>query len=162
MGRAPARDVPMIVQVSRWDPLKDMLGVMLGFAKMAEAAPDLVFHLAAVGATLPGQLVRTGRQRLVGEPVEHAEDALVVEGAVDAGLQPDPGELLAQPVQAYRYDIPFGVVERPAMALDVPGNSWGAAIPEPAAPVLQIISEIPSSCSGTQMLSDWCSMAGSQ
>jgi alpha-mannosidase len=48
---------------------------------------------------------------------------------------------LAQPVQAYRYDIPFGIVERPAMALDVPGNSWGAAIPESAAPVLQIISE---------------------
>ena len=31
----------MILQVSRWDPLKDMLGVMLGFAKMVEAAPDL-------------------------------------------------------------------------------------------------------------------------
>jgi alpha-mannosidase len=48
---------------------------------------------------------------------------------------------LAQPVQAYHYDIPFGVVERPALAMDVPGNSWGAAVPEPAAPTLQIISE---------------------
>ena len=41
LGRPPQRDVPMILQVSRWDPLKDMLGVMLGFAKMVEAAPDL-------------------------------------------------------------------------------------------------------------------------
>ncbi len=48
---------------------------------------------------------------------------------------------LAQPVQAYRYDIPFGVVQRPALTLDVPGNSWGAAILEPAAPTLQVISE---------------------
>ena len=48
---------------------------------------------------------------------------------------------LAQPVQAYRYDIPFGVVDRSALALDVPANSWGAAITEPTSPALQIISE---------------------
>lgn len=49
---------------------------------------------------------------------------------------------LAQPVSAYRYDIPFGVVERPGMALDVPGNSWGAAIaPQAGAPALQLITE---------------------
>ena len=29
-GRAPLQSSPLIVQVSRWDPLKDMLGVMLG------------------------------------------------------------------------------------------------------------------------------------
>jgi trehalose synthase len=30
-GPAPSADAPMIVQVSRWDPLKDMAGVMQGF-----------------------------------------------------------------------------------------------------------------------------------
>lgn len=35
-GRASCPDVPLIVQVSRWDPLKDMLGVMQGFAILAE------------------------------------------------------------------------------------------------------------------------------
>jgi trehalose synthase len=32
LGRAPTRETPMVVQISRWDPLKDMLGVMQGFA----------------------------------------------------------------------------------------------------------------------------------
>ena len=49
LGRPPQRDVPMILQVSRWDPLKDMLGVMLGFAKMVEAAPDLPAELVLAG-----------------------------------------------------------------------------------------------------------------
>ena len=49
LGRPPQRDVPMILQVSRWDPLKDMLGVMLGFAKMVEAAPDLEAELILAG-----------------------------------------------------------------------------------------------------------------
>ncbi len=34
LGRAPAWDTPLIVQVSRWDPLKDMRGVMEGFSLM--------------------------------------------------------------------------------------------------------------------------------
>ncbi|AKF05899.1 glycosyltransferase [Sandaracinus amylolyticus] len=33
-GPAPDVDVPLVVQVSRWDPLKDMHGVMCGFAKL--------------------------------------------------------------------------------------------------------------------------------
>jgi len=45
-GRAPAFDTPLVVQVSRWDPLKDMLGVMHGFARLCEhgcrARPELV------------------------------------------------------------------------------------------------------------------------
>ena len=48
---------------------------------------------------------------------------------------------LAQPVRSYLYDIPFGVVERPPLALDVPGNSWGAAVPQGDGPTVQIISE---------------------
>ncbi len=45
-GPAPA-DVPLIVQVSRWDPLKDMAGVMHGFVR--HIAPESNAHLALVG-----------------------------------------------------------------------------------------------------------------
>jgi len=41
----PAADTPLVVQVSRWDPLKDMGGVMRGFAETD--APDA--HLALIG-----------------------------------------------------------------------------------------------------------------
>jgi trehalose synthase len=34
LGRAPAWETPLIVQVSRWDPLKDMAGVMDGFTQL--------------------------------------------------------------------------------------------------------------------------------
>jgi trehalose synthase len=46
MGRALDWDTPLIVQVSRWDPLKDMLGVMQGFALLCgrhcPSRPELV------------------------------------------------------------------------------------------------------------------------
>jgi len=46
LGRAPDWETPLIVQISRWDPLKDMKGVMLGFAKLCESEcpvrPELV------------------------------------------------------------------------------------------------------------------------
>jgi alpha-mannosidase len=56
---------------------------------------------------------------------------------------------VAYPVRAYRYDIPFGTVERASAPLDVPGNSWGAALPAQAGdrgkgdgqPFVQIITE---------------------
>jgi trehalose synthase len=41
----PSADVPLVVQVSRWDPLKDMAGVMAGFALVGR--PDA--HLALIG-----------------------------------------------------------------------------------------------------------------
>ena len=42
-GPPPAADVPLAVQVSRWDPLKDPIGVMQGFASIAaETAAQLV------------------------------------------------------------------------------------------------------------------------
>ena len=45
-GRPPAWDTPLIVQVSRWDPLKDPVGVMEGFGKLLERSlkrhPELV------------------------------------------------------------------------------------------------------------------------
>ncbi len=35
-GPVPSSKVPMVVQVSRWDPLKDMTGVMRGFAEQLD------------------------------------------------------------------------------------------------------------------------------
>lgn len=43
----PAADTPLVVQVSRWDPLKDMAGVMEGFAQYV--APRSDAHLMLVG-----------------------------------------------------------------------------------------------------------------
>ena len=48
----PAADVPTVVQVSRWDPLKDMAGVMRGFAERAERLPGV--HLVLVGPDVSG------------------------------------------------------------------------------------------------------------
>jgi trehalose synthase len=46
LGRPPQWETPLIVQISRWDPLKDMKGVMLAFAKLCESdcpvRPELV------------------------------------------------------------------------------------------------------------------------
>jgi trehalose synthase len=45
--------VPLVVQVSRWDRLKDMRGVMLGFAsRVVDTVPDA--HLALVGPAVDG------------------------------------------------------------------------------------------------------------
>jgi trehalose synthase len=49
-GAVPTGDTPLIVQVSRWDRLKDMAGVLQAFA---EHVPPPV-HLALVGPTVEG------------------------------------------------------------------------------------------------------------
>jgi trehalose synthase len=47
MGRPPAWDAPLVVQVSRWDPIKDPIGVLHGFARnpfgseLVLAGPDV-------------------------------------------------------------------------------------------------------------------------
>ena len=46
-GPPPSPETPLIVQVSRWDPLKDMSGVMRGFVD--HIAPETDAHLALVG-----------------------------------------------------------------------------------------------------------------
>ena len=48
---APA-DVPLVVQVSRWDRLKDMAGVMNGFARHVD--PSLGAHLLLCGPAVTG------------------------------------------------------------------------------------------------------------
>jgi trehalose synthase len=53
LGRAPSWETPLVVQVSRWDRLKDPAGVMQGFAELVDgAAPagaELVLAGPAVG-----------------------------------------------------------------------------------------------------------------
>jgi alpha-mannosidase len=49
---------------------------------------------------------------------------------------------LAAPVRVYRYDIPFGTIEREALPQDVPANSWGLALPEKEGlPAVQLITD---------------------
>lgn len=38
-GRAPTWETPLVVQVSRWDPLKDPVGVMNGYVEYLRSAP---------------------------------------------------------------------------------------------------------------------------
>ncbi len=47
LGPPPDWDQPLIVQVSRWDPLKDPVGVMQGFARMPVGCGDA--HLVLAG-----------------------------------------------------------------------------------------------------------------
>jgi trehalose synthase len=54
MGRAPAWDAPLVVQVSRWDPLKDMRGVMDGFTLLCERGRADGAHLLLAGPDVRG------------------------------------------------------------------------------------------------------------
>jgi trehalose synthase len=49
LGRAVKRDSPLIVQVSRWDPLKDPIGVIEGFVLLAQAHPGIEAELVLAG-----------------------------------------------------------------------------------------------------------------
>lgn len=51
-GPPPAADQPLVVQVSRWDRLKDMSGVMLGFAE--HVAGTTPAHLLLAGPMVSG------------------------------------------------------------------------------------------------------------
>jgi trehalose synthase len=52
-GPPPPHDVRLVVQVSRWDRLKDMAGVLTGFVKMAVDGPGDA-HLMLVGPDVSG------------------------------------------------------------------------------------------------------------
>jgi trehalose synthase len=49
LGETPPWDRPLVVQVSRWDPLKDPLGVMQGFVEAAERFGPAGAHLVLAG-----------------------------------------------------------------------------------------------------------------
>jgi trehalose synthase len=51
-GPPPPDDVPLVVQASRWDPMKDMVGVMDAFARYVDGGSDA--HLALVGPAVHG------------------------------------------------------------------------------------------------------------
>jgi trehalose synthase len=51
-GPPPPADAPLVVQVSRWDALKDMAGVMEGFAHHVD--PGLGAHLVLAGPAVTG------------------------------------------------------------------------------------------------------------
>ena len=51
-GPPPPSDVPLVVQVSRWDRMKDMRGVMTGFAEHVDGAADA--HLVLAGPAVTG------------------------------------------------------------------------------------------------------------
>jgi trehalose synthase len=53
VGRAPGPEVPLVLQVSRWDRLKDHLGVMRAFAGL-EAAHSAGAHLVLAGPSVTG------------------------------------------------------------------------------------------------------------
>jgi len=48
-GRALAWDTPLVVQVSRWDPLKDPVGVIQGFVRLLERPFDTNAELVLAG-----------------------------------------------------------------------------------------------------------------
>jgi trehalose synthase len=51
-GPPPHADVPLVVQISRWDRMKDMAGVMAGFAQHVDAS--LGAHLLLCGPVVTG------------------------------------------------------------------------------------------------------------
>jgi trehalose synthase len=53
LGRAPDAETPLVVQVSRWDRLKDHVGVMHGFTRLEEAEAAGA-HLVLAGPSVTG------------------------------------------------------------------------------------------------------------
>jgi trehalose synthase len=53
-GAPPPYDAPLVVQVSRWDRLKDMSGVMAGFVRLADDRALEHTHLMLVGPAVAG------------------------------------------------------------------------------------------------------------
>jgi trehalose synthase len=54
LGRPPTWETPLIVQVSRWDPLKDPVGVMRGFASLVNGEAPSNAHLVLAGPNVTG------------------------------------------------------------------------------------------------------------
>jgi trehalose synthase len=49
LGRAPKWETPLVVQVSRWDPLKDPVGVIRGFANLVNGSTPADAELVLAG-----------------------------------------------------------------------------------------------------------------
>ncbi len=68
-GRAPTWEAPLVVQVSRWDPLKDPAGVVQGFAELVNGAGPTGAELILAGP-------------VVGAIPDDPEDAVVLDQVV--------------------------------------------------------------------------------
>jgi trehalose synthase len=53
-GRAPSWDTPLVVQVSRWDRMKDPIGVLQGFARIIPAEASRCTELVLAGPNVRG------------------------------------------------------------------------------------------------------------
>lgn len=57
---------------------------------------------------------------------------------------------LGYPCESYQYDVPFGTVERPALDMDVPGNSWMLGVrKEEAKPSVMLVTQTKHGFRGT-------------
>ena len=54
LGRAPSWETPLVVQVSRWDPLKDPVGVMRGFIELLKGSGGDGVELVLAGPSTEG------------------------------------------------------------------------------------------------------------
>jgi trehalose synthase len=54
LGPPPGPDVPIVVQISRWDPLKDHVGVMRAFERMLARHPSIEADLVLAGPNVHG------------------------------------------------------------------------------------------------------------
>jgi trehalose synthase len=52
LGSAPAPETPLIVQIARWDPLKDPAGVLTGFATLMDGVASGAAELVLAGPTV--------------------------------------------------------------------------------------------------------------
>jgi trehalose synthase len=75
LGRASNWDTPLVVQISRWDPLKDMKGVMLGFAELCRGNCPIRPELVLAGPNVSG-VTDDPEGAMVFEEVEEAWRAL--------------------------------------------------------------------------------------
>lgn len=75
VGRAPAWDTPLVVQVSRWDRMKDPIGVLQGFARIVQAEASRGAQLVLAGPNVKG-VADDPEGPLVLEEVERAWRAL--------------------------------------------------------------------------------------
>jgi trehalose synthase len=54
LGRAPTWDTPLVVQISRWDSLKDFVGVLRGFARLCDGGAPRDAQLVLAGPNVRG------------------------------------------------------------------------------------------------------------
>ncbi len=74
LGRPPSFDDPLVVQVSRWDPLKDMVGVMKGFALLCSQGACGKAHLVLAGPDVRGVSDDPEGQQVLAQVEQHWRD----------------------------------------------------------------------------------------